>query len=90
MEIARLLVTFPFICNVLPFRVTAPELAPSAESLVMISVPASLRKTPPGETVARQQRQRAVLDLTREVTPLIPPAPAMLYGSVLFTSTGNA
>src|ERR1039457_6943900 len=90
METARLLVTPPLICNVPPLRVTAPELAPSAESLVMINELVSLMKTPPVKLLLVSKVREPMLDITSEVTPLMPPAPAMLYGRALFTTTGKA
>ena len=75
--IARLLVTLPLICKVPPLRVTAPELAPSAESFVMINEPLSLMNTPPVKLLLVSNVREPVFDFTREVTPVIPPAPAM-------------
>src|ERR1039458_188293 len=82
---ARLLVTPPLICKVPPLSVTAPELAPSAESFVMITEPLSLIKTPPVKLLLVSNVREPVFDFTREVIPVIPPDPAMLYGNVLFT-----
>ena len=75
-EIARVLVSPPLICKVPPLSVTAPELAPSAESRVMMSAPLSLIETPPVKLLLVSKLREPVLDLIREAGPVIPPTPA--------------
>ena len=90
---ARLLVIPPLICKVPPLRVTAPELTPSAESLVMINVlPAIV--TPPLKLLlvsnVREPKPFTEFDTNREVTPAIPPDPAILYGKEVLITIGKA
>ncbi len=88
--IARLFVSGPFICNVAPFKVRTPELAPRPESLVMIKVALSFTVTPPVKLLLVSNDSEPLPDFTSDVTPAMPPVPAIVYGSELFTCTGNA